>query len=208
MDNKPTILTTGEIVKQSKKWYQTWRIIYPILGIVVVVELILGLKTLLDPLPQISKHQAQNLLPTKGGEITLNSSQANFKVGEKVTVTINVSTGGYTIIGTDLVLRFNPKAMETSSADFIRGKIYSEYPLISVDNKDGVVRVSAVATNADQGFNGIGELGVINFKTKAAGQVNIIVDFKKGSTTDSNIIRTKTSEDVLGSVTNLNLTIK
>lgn len=208
MENNPKVYTTGEVVKPNKKWYQTWRIIYPILGVVVLVQLILGVKTLLTPLPQVSKNQAQKLLPSKGAEIILNSSQSNFKVGEKVTVTIEVSTGGYTTIGTDLVLRFNPKAMETSSADFIRGKIYSEYPLISVDNKDGVVRVSGVATNADQGFNGIGELGVINFKTQAAGQANIIVDFKKGSITDSNIIRSKTSEDVLGSVTNLNLTIK
>lgn len=208
INNNPQVITTGEKVKPNKKWFQTWRIIYPILGIVVLVELVLGAKTLLTPLPQMPKSQGQKLLPSKGAEIRLSSSKASYKIGEKVPVTVHVSTGGYTTIGTDLVLRFNPEILEVSTPSFIRGKIYAEYPQANIDNKNGIIRVSGMATNINAGFNGVGELGVINFKSKAAGKASVVIDFKKGVTADSNILRTKTSEDVLRSVTNLNITVQ
>lgn len=210
MDNDLKTYTTAETVKSNKKWFLTWRIIYPILGIVIIIESYIYFKPLLSPLPKPSvvKNQSQKLILSKGGEIQLFSSKVNFQVGDKVPVTIKISTGGYTTIGADLVLRFNPKILNAQSTDFIRGKIYNEYPLIDVNSKDGVVRISGVATNVNQGFNGIGQLGTINFKAKQPGKASIIVDFSKGKTSDSNIMRAKTSEDILGSVTNLNLTIK
>lgn len=205
MDNSPKVFTTGETVKANKKWYQTWRIIYPILGIVLIVELILGLKTLLAPLP---KAQIQKLQPISGARIVLVSSKTAIKVGESVPVTIRVVTSGHNTVGTDLALSFDPKILQADTNSFIRGKIYSDYPLVSIDSKIGTIKVSGTTSSVKQGFNGVGELGTINFIAKAAGETTLTVDFKKGSTDDSNVVDVNDSKDVLENVHNLKLTIK
>lgn len=201
----PTVYTTGKAVKPNKKWWQTWRIIYPILGAVVIVELILGLKTLLAPLPRSTQ---QSLQPITAASISLSSDKPNIKLGETVPVKIRLWTGGRSTSGTDLVLRFNPKILEASSTAFVRGIIYPDYPLISVDSKNGVIRISGIASTANQAFSGIGEFGMINFKAKGKGVTTLAVDFKKGQTDDSNVISIKTNEDVLEKVKDLKLTIE
>lgn len=205
MENKPTVYTTGESVKPNKKWYQTWRIIYPILGVVVIVELILGLKTLLAPLP---KSQVQKIQPISEAKILLMSPKLIYKVGDAVPINVRVSTGGHTTSGTDLLLHFDPKFLEATAGAFTSGKIYSDYPLINVDGKNGVINISGIASLGKGSFIGGGDLGVISFKAKTAGKTPVTVDFKKGVTTDSNVIDAQTNEDILGQVTNLNIIIK
>lgn len=204
-DQKPSVYTTGEPVKASKKWYQTWRIIYLILGIVVIVELIWGFKTLVAPL---SKSQVQKLQSITGAKILLISPTTNFKVGDRIPVEINVFTGGHNASGVDLVLHYDPKFLGITPANFNRGNIYNDYPLVDVDDKNGVIRISGIASTSKSGFNGAGDLGVMNFTAKVTGKTAVTVDFKKGVTTDSNVVDAQTNEDILGQVTNLNITIK
>lgn len=201
----PTVITTGESVKPNKKWYQTWKIIYPILGAVVIVELILGLKTLLAPLP---KPQAQKLQPITGASVSLSSDKSVVSFGETIPVRIRIWTGGRVTSGTDLVLRFDPKVLEASSTAFVRGNIYTDYPLTDVDSKNGIIRVSGIASTPKQAFSGVGEFGMINFKAKGVGVTTLTIDFKKGLTDDSNVISIKTNEDVLEKVKDLKLTIQ
>lgn len=206
MDNQnPTVYTTEEKVKPNKKWWQTWRIIYPILGVVLLVEIVLGLKTLLAPLPKSTK---QSLQPITGASISLFSDKPNIKLGETVPVKVRVWTGGRITSGTDLVLRFDPKVLEASSTAFVRGKIYTDYPLISVDSQRGVIRVSGIASTAKAAFSGIGEFGVINFKAKGIGVTTLTVDFKKGLTNESNVMGVSTNEDLLEKVNSLKITIQ
>lgn len=207
INNNPQVITTGEKNKPNKKWFQTWRIIYPILGIVVIVELIWGLKTLLTPLPK-SPAQVQKVSPISGAQIFLLSSKTTYKIGDQIPVTVKISTGGHTTSGTDLILTFDPKVLEVSPTAFNRGKIYNDYPLVSSDSKAGIVRISGVVSTAKGAFGGIGELGVINFKAKASGETALTVDFKRGQTNDSNVISIKTNEDILEKVSNLSILIK
>lgn len=204
--NSPTVYTTERSVKPNKKWYQTWRIIYPILGAVVIVELILGLKTLLTPLPQPKQQKVQ---PISAARILLLSQKNNYKVGEIVPVTARVFTAGNFTVGTDLILQYDPKLLDASSSAFTKGSIYTDYPMVKIDNETGVVIVSGVSSIANKGgYNGMGELGIVNFKAKAVGQTTLTVDFKPGSTDDSNVIESTSSRDILGSVYNLKLTIQ
>lgn len=205
--DKPTVYTTPEAAKPNKKWFQTWRVIYPILGVVILVELILGIKTLLTPLPKSPAKVSQSQLPP-GAIILLISDKKDFKKGDQIPVKINLFTGGKTTSGTDLVLRFNPKIVEVTNNSFTSGKIYSDYPVINIDSKLGILRVSGVASIGKMGFNGAGDFGVINFKAKAAGKTGITVDFKKGLTNDSNVIDTQTNADILERVSNLNITVQ
>lgn len=207
MKNNPTIYTTGETVKANKKWYQTWRVIYLLLGIAVVIELIWGLRTLLNPLPKVQS-QVQKISPVSGAQIFLVSPKTVYKKGDQIPVTVKISTGGHTTSGTDLVVSFDPKILEATSSSFVRGKMYSDYPLVRVDSKTGMIRISGVASTAKGAFGGIGELGVINLRAKSAGQATLTVDFKKGQTDDSNVISIKTNEDVLEKVKDLKITVQ
>lgn len=204
MDNDLKTYTTAEAVKSNKKWFLTWKIIYPVLGIVVIVELALGVKTLLAPLPK--PKPIQQVQPVADGRIILAGAKKSFNVGSNIPVRVNVFTGGHTTSGSDVIMRFNPKALEAVS--FTKGKIYNDYPLINMDNKAGLIRVSGIAPAGKKGFAGGGDLGIVNFKAKQAGQTSVTVDFKKGATYDSNVMGIVDSQDILGSVTNLNLTIK
>lgn len=203
-NNNPTIYTTPSVPTSNKRWFQTWKIIYPILGIMILVELVFGLKTLFSPLP---KSQIQKLQPIAGARIVLSSSKNSYKVGEVVPVIIRIVTRGHETSGTDFVLHFNPKILEASASSFTQGKIYNDYPLISIDTKTGLARISGIASSAKQAFNGVGELGTIRFTAKAKGSVNLIVDFRKGLTNESNVFDVNDSLDILQGSNNLKLTI-
>jgi len=205
MNNNPTVLTTGETVKPNKKWYQTWKIIYPILGLVVIVELILGLKTLLAPLP---KAPSTIVKSTGYTSIKLDAPKLIYKVGDTIPVTVRVFTGGHTAAGVDLLLHFNPNFLEATQSAFTAGKIFNDYPIIKVDSKNGTIDVSGVSSLGKNGFRGGGDLGVVRFKAKQKGKTPLTVEFEKGLTTDSNVFDVKTNEDVLEKVINLNITIQ
>ena len=205
---QPTTYTTQEALKPNAKWFQSWRIIYPLLGVVLLFELLTGLKTLLTPIPKVANSQAPKLHLSSGAQILLSAAKTSFNIGEQVPVTIQVSTGGYATIGTDLVFHFNPFILEALPNSFVHGKIYSDYPLVDIDNKKGVVRISGIASNPKQAFNGKGELGVVNFKAKGKGINTFKIDFIKGQTGDSNIMLSSSSKDVLEGVNNLKITVQ
>lgn len=204
-NNNPTVFTTGESAKSNKKWFQTWRIIYPVLGIVVVVELILGFKTLFASVPAV---KYQSLKPITGAKILLISPKTDFKIGEQIPVKVRVSTGGNTTSGTDLILQYDPKILETNLASIKTGNIYDDYPATQVDAKTGIIRVSGVTSAGRTGFNGGGDLVTINFRAKAAGKTTLAVDFKKGMLNDSNVIKAGDTIDVLEAVEKLELMIQ
>ena len=207
-NNNPTVYTTytaGENPIKNKPWFKTWRIVYALFGIVLIVELVLGAKTLLSPIP---KTTTRSLQPLSGGSISLLSDKLSYKLGETVSVKINVWTGGYNSSGTDIVLNYNPKVLQASPSGFIRGKIYSDYPKVSVDVIKGVIRISGVAASAKQAFSGAGEFGIFKFKARTKGTTDLTIDFKNGQTEDSNIMILSTNEDNLQKVKNLKLNIE
>lgn len=207
-NNNPTVYTSytaGENPVKNKPWFRTWRIIYALFAIVLVVELVLGAKTLLSP---ISKLTSPNLQPLSGGNISLFSDKLTYKLGETVSVKINVWTGGYNSSGTDIVLNYNPRVLQASPSGFIRGKIYSDYPKVSVDVINGVIRISGAAASAKQAFSGAGEFGIFKFIARSKGTTDLTIDFKKGQTEDSNIMVLSTNEDHLQKVKNLKLNIE
>lgn len=110
--------------------------------------------------------------------------------------------------GTDLVISYNPALLEAvESSLFTSGDIYTEYPIVTNDVKTGTIRISGISASDGEGFVGTGNFGTLLFKTKKNGNTTVTVVFKKGLTTDSNIIETKTNTDVLSGVYNLDLAI-
>lgn len=179
------------------------KLIFIILGVVIVVELIFAVKSLRQTAPSPTK----KLLPVSGGSISLVSQKREYKVGDVVPVSVRVSTGGHPTDGTDLILKFDPKVLEATRSALRAGKIYSEYPLMSVDPA-GLIRISGIATLKDKVFNGIGVLAFIDFKARSAGKTALTVEFTQGKTDDSNIVEAKSAKDILEKAYNLELTVK
>lgn len=195
-------------LSSTKKWF-TPKTIFIVLGIAAVVEIIFGIRSLISPMPSSSSPTTTNSQTITAGKIVLVSRRSEYKVGNTVPVFIRIYTGNHQTTGSDVILHFDPKVLEaTSSAALLKGKIYSEYPKLEVDPKLGLIIISGISGLNKPNFSGIGVLSTINFKAKTVGKTNLTLDFKPGSTTDSNVTDATSGKDILGSVTNLTLTIK
>ena len=86
------------------------------------------------------------------------------------------------------------------------GKIYNEYPVNELDQKNGLITVSGISSLTG-GVIPNGVFGTILFQAKAAGNAKIFLEFTKNSTNDTNLTDSKTSTDVLEEVKNLDLKI-
>ncbi len=179
------------------------QLVIVVFAIIVVGEVIFGIKTLSTPPPSIGKIQ-----PISGGKVILSSPILKYRVGDVATVAVRIDTGGHTINGADIVLKYDPKVLDLTDKSIKTGGVFAEFPLISVDNTQGLVRISGIASLNQPGFNGIGVLAQLSFTAKSAGNANLSIDFKPGVTTDSNLIETGSTQDIIDSVVNLNLTVQ
>lgn len=188
-----------------KKWILSFRVIFLILGIVILVQIFMLVAALIQPAlpPHPLNPQISNV-----GKIELTASKGEFQVGETVSVSVLVSTGGRITEGTDLVLHFDPNVFEATPEGILKGQIYPDYPSLQLDGKQGIVWISGVAAINKVGYSGTGIFATINFKAKRPGQTKISIEFQKGSTKDSNIIEAQVAEDILEEVSNLELEIK
>lgn len=202
---KPT--SNVNIIEQVKKpgFKLTPKKVFIILGLVILLEILFGIRTLSSP-PSITQ-ATKAIEPLSSGKIILFSDQKNFQLNEIVPVSIRLATGGRNIIAADAVLRYDPNFLEaTGSAFFAGGDTFGDYPTTEVDSQNGVIRISGIG-GIDDSFNGIGELASLNLKAKKLGKTTLSVEFTPGDTTDSNIIETNSTQDILGEVFNLDLTI-
>lgn len=190
------------IIEQNPKASILPKIIFGFLGLVIVAEIIFGIKTL-------SKTNALSRLTSiGGGRVMLVSGQKSLKVGDDVRVLVRVSSGGHNTVGSDVDIIYDPSFLEaTSSANFYKGNIYKQYPIISVNGKKGEIKISAVAPVKTKGFEGVGVLGGIKFKAKKNGETTLRVVFSPQSTTSSTIVEANTAKNVLTAVSNLKLNI-
>lgn len=178
------------------------KLLFVLLILIIIIELGIGVKVLQTEVPK-----APSLQPVSDGTIAVVARNSSVPVGDTLAVEIRVSTGGHVVDGVDAVLKYDPKLIQVDAKSvFEKGSIFEEYPIVNIDNKDGIVRISGIG-NDSKGFSGTGSLGIIHFVTKKPGNATLSVEFEKGSTTDSNIIETKTTRDILSSVTNLKLDI-
>lgn len=188
-----------------KNWLRGPKIIFIILAVIILVEVILAVRYLGQSAPP----PPPKLQPISGGRIVLIADKKDYKAGENIVVSVRVSTGGQTTYGTDLVLRFDPKVLEASNAAVTQGRIYSEYPMKSVDSKEGIVRISGInSAGKSSGFNGVGIFAAVNFKAASSGKTTLRIDFTPDLTSDSNILGAKDAKDILEEVFNLDLNIQ
>ncbi|MBI4035998.1 hypothetical protein HY383_03535 [Candidatus Daviesbacteria bacterium] len=185
------------------------RVVFSILGIIVLIEVISVVKVLITRSSSVVTQTNNNQVSMVStiSKISLNTTKTSLRVGEVVPVTVVVDTGEKAVSGADLIVRFDLKVLEASGTAIIKGKIFDEYPLASVDVKNGLISISGISS-LNKSFKGSGQFALINFKAKIPGKTSLTVDFKKGSTTASNLVEAATSKNILEQVDNLELEIR
>lgn len=184
------------------------KILYIVLGTVILIELIIGFRVITNPTSLINPLPNPNhLAPASLAKFTLISDKKSYKAGSKITVNINMDTASQLTDGADVVLQFDPKVLEASPSDIIFGNVYDEYPAKEVNPELGTIRISGISKIGQTGFRGSGLFASVKFSGIKASQTKIAVDFTPGNTADSNIVESSSTKDILHSVENLNLTI-
>lgn len=190
-----------------KKFFSGPRIIFAILGIIILAEVIYAVRVLSTPVSPAGPADTKVIPVSSSGRISLNTSKTNFSVNEIVPVVVMIDSGGKNLDGADLIVRFDPKALEATPGALIAGSIFDEYPLLSIDTKVGLLSASGVSS-LRPGFTGTGQFVLVNFRAKTKGSTYLTVDFTKDSTADSNLVERGTSKDVLENVDNLNINVQ
>ncbi|MBI2314536.1 hypothetical protein HYU93_00530 [Candidatus Daviesbacteria bacterium] len=184
------------------------KIIFIILGIIILVELVYFAKNLTSPASSpIPFLPATNTVTKSEAKISLTASNLSFKVGEVVPVSVMIDTGSWTVSGVDLVVKFDPKALEVTSKDLTKGTLFDDYPLIAADADKGIISISGVS-NSKNGFKGLGQFALLNLKANLVGKTVLTVDFKKDSTAYTNLVEMKTAKNILEKVDNLEINIQ
>lgn len=179
------------------------RVLLALAVLVIAYEVYLGVKTLTAPVPR-----ANELQPLSGGKIALISTKISYRVGDVIPVLATVSTGGHISVGTDIILKYDPAILEASASSFFRkGRIYEQYPNVSLDSRTGIIKASGITSGGKSGFNGGNLFGTFILRARKEGKTNISIDFKKGATNDSNMVEAGKLNDILDKVYNLDIVI-
>ncbi len=180
------------------------RIIFVILGILLLVEVVYLISSLVKPAFSPPPYKAS--VKNTTGKITLLALQTKYNVKEIIPVSVLVDTGGHQIQGIDLIIHYDPKIFEATSGGIVKGGIFDDYPLMSADANKGLITISGIS--GINSFQGSGQFAIIALKAKAPGKTSLTVDFKKGSTTASNMTEASSTKNILENVENLDLIIE
>lgn len=185
------------------------KIIFIILGIVVLVEIVIAVRNLTSPAATPLSQTNTNVSQAVSGEakISLVVSKNNFKAGDIVPVSVVIDTAGRLINGVDLIIQFDPKILDATDKDIIKGSLFDDYPMASVDSAKGLILISGIS-NAQKGIKVSGQFIAINLKAKAPGKTSLAIDFEKGTTTHSNLVEQSTLSNILEKVDDLEINIQ
>lgn len=182
------------------KKFLTRKNIFIVLGVIIALEIIWAGLTLLKPTPPVEPPAALS----QTSIISLQSPQTSLKVGEKITVEINLLSGKK-VDGADILINYDPKIL--TARPLTTGSIFSDFPVSKVDENLGTIIVSGI-TDKTGGVLAKGLFGSVEFTAKTAGTARISLEFTPGSTADSNLTESGTGKDILEKVNDLQLTIQ
>ncbi len=186
------------------------------LVLVVLGEVIWAARTLSDKTPTATPSPTRAATSTpapvsKIAALMVRSDKKELMVGEVATFTVTISSTDL-VDGADAIISFDPKLFtldktSTTSAKVKMGTIFSIYPDNKIDDKTGRVVVSGINESlSGQKVNGV--FGTFTLKAKAKGTAKLDFVFSPGDTSDSNVVETKTGNDILQRVQGAEVVIK
>lgn len=183
-----------------------------LIALVVIIggEVIWGIWYLTRPLPQTPKQKTEKSLLVEANpkaSLSLSASQTSAKIGDNVGVVIKLDSGNRKLDGVDLVIKYDPKVLSLSTDSFIKGPIFPEYTGQNIDQTKGVFSISSLTNNQQGKENKDGVLGSLTFKAIGKGSSLVSIDYEPNKTTDSNVIDSSLSKDILDKVTNISIIV-
>lgn len=127
----------------------------------------------------------------------LSPSERQLPVGEKFQADVVLSTVEKSVIGIDVILKYDSEKLEV--LEIIPGQVFDFYPRLEKEN--GQIFISAV-NHQEKVFSGQGILAQLTLQGKAAGEAKLKFDFTPGETTDSNVALENSQKDALEEVRN------
>lgn len=211
---QPRVFRTPEANKYFFKKFLSPKYLFIGLGIIIAIELVIASKSFQNsgsvsialPKQQVLQ-QPKSVLPLGGSKIALISDKKTHRVGEEFPVFVRMFTGGSLSDGIDLELKYDQSVLEASSSSIVQGSAFNNYPVKNVDNKQGFIKISAISPATGNGFNGVANFVIINFKAVKTGNTNLKIQFTPGSTNETNVIKQGLGEDMLTEVSDLNLNV-
>lgn len=198
-----------QVIKKTDKKFNhfftnllNFKIITLFLILTILIEAIIGIRLLTAPIVSTDAQAMTN------GRISLVTSRKEFKVGEVVPVNVRVSTGGHTSDGIDVIVKFDPDFFDLSDKNGVEnGDLFTDFSSKISDEDKKVIQLSGINAADFLGYNGSDDFATLNLVTKKVGQTTIEVDYSPGATSDSNILESRSSRDLLEKVFNLELNI-
>lgn len=136
-----------------------------------------------------------------GAHLSLSPSSGNYSVNDTFTVTMNADSASEVVGGVDAVGTYDSSRLELISATKASGMVFESTDgggSCSINTATaGKFSITCYSNDAltDKAING--PLVTLNFKAKATGTATVGFTCTNGSTTDSNIVKTTTSGDVI-----------
>jgi len=137
------------------------------------------------------------VLPERVSAQTLSfePTQKGVAKGGQFTVKININTGSQQTSGADAIITYDESVLSVDSVS--NGGFYSNFGSNPVDGASNKYSVSAFETDSTSTKTGTGTIAQIVFSGKENGTGSVTFDCTAGSTTDSNIIKAGTADDII-----------
>lgn len=140
-----------------------------------------------------------------GSDLIFETDTSSFKVGQKYTVSIIVDTHGCKIDGVDTRISYDYKYLDVDKDDTALGEDFSTLANNKVTTS--LIKISALA-GINKPVSGDLTVATFSFTPKKKGTTSLKFKFTQGSTVDSNVVENKTTQDILGSVEDLEIVIQ
>lgn len=151
----------------------------------------------------------------KIASITLDPANSETKVGQELTVKINVDTNNREVNGVDAVIKYDPQFLEvvdsenqTPSIQVQNGGLFDTLLINDVNPVEGTINITASRISPDQKpVSGKGTLALVTFIAKQEGATRLVTVFDYTKTNTSNVMEAKTSNNILTTVSDASVKI-
>ncbi len=155
-----------------------------------------------QPIPISEPVAVKTKIPEKklAGQMRFNNIPKSIKIGTEFEITVDFSANGKVLDGSDAIIRFDKSQIEI--VGITNGEYFQLYPRKTIDNNNGVVKVTAFQARDDKPIENQITLFTLALKAKKAGTIPLKFDYIKGKTNLSTVVEKGTSQNILGSVQN------
>lgn len=131
-----------------------------------------------------------------GGSYRIVLDKPKVEVGQIVTAQVVFSLSGRRVSGSDVILKYDPQFLQVEG-EVSPGDFFAHYPRTEVDNRAGVVKVTAFQSVSTEPEEADISLFKVKFRTIKEGETLLDFDFEKERTDLTTLVEQGTSRNIL-----------